>query len=73
MLTRIGLGVDLVDQLGHGRLPVGHGGVGGGMTAVVAEGLEEIRDAWVRYECVERAAVKKLKNLRSEFRSVGSA
>ena len=24
--TSVGLGVDLVDQLGHGCLPVGHGG-----------------------------------------------
>ena len=28
-LTSIGLGVDLVDQFGHGGLPIGHGGVGG--------------------------------------------
>ena len=27
-LTSIGLGVDLVDQLGHGGLPIGHGGDG---------------------------------------------
>ena len=26
--TGVGLGVDLVDQLGHGGLPIGHGGDG---------------------------------------------
>ena len=26
--TSVGLGVDLVDQLGHGGLPIGHGGDG---------------------------------------------
>lgn len=34
--TSVGLGVDLVDQLGHGGLPIGHGG----------DGLLRMVDCW---------------------------
>ena len=62
--TSVGLGVDLVDQLGHGGLPIGHGG--GGLLGVAERRVIRTDNVGDRSGGSKMRAKSRAKRARSE-------